>query len=341
MILNIFKSGINSLLDYLSGHVLLSIVPAFFIAGAMTVFVSPTSILRYFGPKAKKWISYTVASCSGILLAVCSCTILPLFGSIYKKGAGLGPAMAFLYSGPALNILAVIYSIRLLGWQLGLARLIGSIVFSIVIGLLMALLFRKEEAVKSNNFFLPEAAGKGDEIKKLVFFILLIGILLSGTTRNWVIAAIVLVVLIVVLKIWFKKDEIIIWLKSTLMFVRMIVPYLILGIFIAGMIKAIVPPLVISSYVGGNKLSSNFIASFLGTIMYFCTLAEVPIVRALRESGMGKGPALALLLSGPALSLPSILVLRKILGAKKTVAYLALVVMMATIAGFIFGVIVR
>ncbi len=336
------KSGLSALLEYLSAHVLTCLVPAFFIAGAIAVFVSKGTILKYFGPNANKMLSYSVASVSGAILAVCSCTILPLFAGIRKRGAGLGPAIAFLYSGPAINILAIVYSAKLLGYDLGIARAIGAIAFSIVIGLIMALIWTKEERAKlegSDNIFktFEQTSYKKPVYMSVIFFISLIAILVFGAAKMWIYAGVALVVLIVILAVGFKKPELKDWIKETGKLVLQIFPILLAGVFIAGIIKYFLPQSVVEAWVGGNSLRSNFTASVFGALMYFSTLTEVPIIKAFMDLGMGKGPALTLLLAGPALSLPNMIVLGRVMGAKKTLVYVSLVVIMATFTGMLFG----
>ena len=335
--------GLDGLINYLSAHVLTCLVPAFFIAGAIAVFISQASVLKYFGPQAKKVLSYGVASVSGTILAVCSCTILPLFGGIYKRGAGLGPAIAFLYSGPAINVLAIVYSARLLGYDIGAARAIGAILFSIVIGLAMAFIYRKEQSQKDASAFTALAADPEDKKlwQQIIYFGTMVGILVSAASKQWIATGILMAILIFILWRWFTRGELVLWMKETLHFVRLILPWLLVGVFVAGILKVAIPESVVTDYVGGNSLLANFIASFLGALMYFATLTEVPVIRAFMDLGMGKGPALALLLAGPALSLPAMLVLRSIMGTKKMLTYVALVVVMATITGYIFGLITQ
>jgi len=339
ILMQLLQGGWNALLEYLSAHVLTCLVPAFFIAGAIAVFISQASVLKYFGPQAKKLLSYSVASVSGTILAVCSCTVLPLFGGIYKRGAGIGPAIAFLYSGPAINVLAIVYTARILGFDLGLARAIGAVAFAAGIGLIMATIYRKEESLEDSAAF--DALMADPESKKwwqqITFFAVLVGVLVSAASKNWIATGVLLVALAFILWRWFTKSEMGIWMKETLRFVRLIVPWLLGGVFIAGIITTFVPQDVVANWVGGNSLFANFIASFLGALMYFATLTEVPIVSAFMDLGMGKGPTLALLLAGPALSLPNMLVIRSIMGTKKTLTYIALVVIFATITGYIFG----
>ena len=342
-ILLLLKSGWDTLLDYLSFHVLTCLVPALFIAGAISVFVSQAAVLKYFGPKANRFLAYGVGAVSGTILAVCSCTVLPLFGGIYTAGAGLGPAIAFLYSGPAINVMAIVYSARLLGWDIGLARAIGAVSFAVIIGLAMAYLFRREEKEKGDGRFETlEGADQGKPWwQELSYFAVLVGILLAASAKEWIILAVLFAVLVIIMWRWFTLEEFKLWMKETWRFFVMIVPWLIGGVFIAGILKALIPEAWITAAVGGNTILGNFVASLFGALMYFATLTEVPIVKAFLDMGMGKGPALALLLAGPALSLPSMLALGKIMGWKKTLAYCLLVVIMATITGYIFGLIVQ
>ena len=338
MWIKLLQGGVSALLDYLSAHVLSCLVPAFFIAGAISVFVSQGAVLKYFGEQTKKWLSYSIASVSGTILAVCSCTVLPLFGGIYKRGAGIGPAVAFLYSGPAINVLAIVYSAKLLGYDLGIARFIGAVLFSVVIGLIMATIYRREEKEKvSQTLAMPEIGTSKSGWKLIIYFVLLVSILVFGASKRWIITGILIGILLIILRFWFVREEIIEWLMATWRFTKLIFPLLLIGVFIAGILKVVIPESIVSNWVGGNSIWSNFIASVFGAVMYFATLTEVPIIKAFMELGMGKGPALALLLAGPALSLPNMLVLRSIMGNRKTLIYILLVVIMATFTGFIFG----
>ncbi|MCJ7507878.1 MAG: permease [candidate division Zixibacteria bacterium] len=336
----ILLSGWNTLLEYLSAHVLTCLVPAFFIAGAIAVFVSQASVMKYFGAKANKILSYGVASVSGAILAVCSCTILPLFAGIHKRGAGLGPAIAFLYSGPAINILAIVYTARLLGYDLGIARAIGAILFSVIIGLIMAFIWRKEERNKeesNSELILPENNKPKHDGITILYFAVLVGILIFGAAKKWIILGILLAILSFILYRWFKRDELKEWLYQTWDLGKKIFPILLVGVFITGMFKVIIPQHVVEHLVGGNGLRANLIAALFGAFMYFSTLMEVPVLRALMDLGMGKGPVLTMLLADPALSLPSIIVLTRIMGWKKTLTYVGLVVIMSTIVGMAFG----
>jgi len=350
---------------YAREHVLLCLVPAFFIAGAISVFVSQASVMKYFGAKANKFLSYSVASVSGTILAVCSCTVLPLFSGIYKRGAGLGPAVAFLYSGPAINVLAIILTARILGWQLGLARAIGAVVFSVVIGLLMHLIFLKEERARhaTGDFNVREVIEARSLGKTVLYFVSMVAFLVFANwgkplegdhgawafiyQYKWWIAGLSLLGLAVMIIKWFKKDELKEWTGATWGFALQILPLLLGGVLVSGFLlgrvghEGMIPSRFIEALVGGNSLRANFFSSIVAAFMYFATLTEVPILQGLIGSGMGKGPALALLLAGPALSLPSMLVLRSIMGAKKTIVYVALVVLMATISGMIFGAVVK
>jgi len=341
LLVELLRGGVGALVEYLSAHVLTCLVPAFFIAGAIAVFISQAAVLRYFGPRANKLLSYGIASVSGTILAVCSCTVLPLFGGIYRRGAGLGPAIAFLYSGPAINVLAIVYSARLLGYDLGAGRALAAVLFSVVIGLTLALVYRREESPKDSRAFdalVADPPGK-NLWQQAVFFGTLVGILVFAASKQWIVTGILLLLLVAILWRWFRKGEMLDWMKETWRFVHLIVPWLLGGVFVAGILKAGIPESVITSSVGGNSPLANFIASFLGSLMYFATLTEVPIIRAFMDLGMGKGPALSLLLAGPALSLPNMLVIRSIMGTKKTLTYVSLVMLMATLSGYSFGLV--
>lgn len=349
---------------YAREHVLLCLVPAFLIAGAISVFVSQASVIKYFGAKANKFLAYGVASVSGTILAVCSCTVLPLFSGIYRRGAGLGPATAFLYSGPAINVLAIILTARILGWELGVARVVGSIVFSVVVGLLMHLIFIKEERSRKNTGVLLAGEEKSSRplFKDALYLASMVGFLVFANwakpqtgehgiwsmiySVKWYLSAGLLGLNAWMLVSWFKKEERTEWVSSSWGFAKQIMPFLLIGVLIAGLLlgrpgeEGLIPSWIIEDAVGGNSISANLFASIAGAFMYFATLTEVPILQGLISSGMGKGPALALLLAGPALSLPNMLVIRGVIGTKKTFVYVSLVVVMATISGIIFGNIV-
>lgn len=405
-----FQEAIEATLDltrwYAQEHVILCLLPAFLLAGVIAVFVSQGSVLKYFGVNARKWIAYTVASVSGTILAVCSCTILPLFSSIHKRGAGLGPAVAFLYSGPAINILAIILTANILGFDMGIARVIGAVLFSVVIGLIMSLIYRKEEKQKAEeqmNFTPPEEKrpvwqtafhfftlvmvlvfanwGKPEanndvlywiwvnkwyitsvfgiillysliKILKMNLWLVIAGALLTTVsalvTTSPLIPMVVGLTALSVIAI-FDGGENKEWILSSWDFTKQIMPLLALGVIAAGFllgsthndtqIAGIIPSSWISNLVGGNSIFANFFASIVGAFMYFATLTEIPILQGLMASGMGKGPALALLLAGPSLSLPNMLVIRSVIGTQKTVIYVFLVVIMATISGLIYGAI--
>lgn len=345
---------------YAQEHVLLCLIPAFFIAGAVSLFVNQAAVLKYLGAKANKILAYGVASTSGAILAVCSCTILPLFTGIYKRGAGLGPAIAFLYSGPAINVLAIVMTARILGWEMGVARTIGAVSFSVIIGLLMHFIFIREETERQKGELLL-----GDNKEKLslgqmvVYMGSMIGILVfmnwgrppAGEQSvwsliyayKWQISAVFGLLLAFVLIKWFKKKDIRDWSLEAWAYAKLIMPLMFWGVLVAGFLlgrvghEGLIPSGYIAALVGGNSLFANFFASLVGAFMYFATLTEVPILQGLMGSGMGKGPALALLLAGPALSLPSMLVIRSVIGTKKTIVYVSLVVIMATFSGMIYG----
>lgn len=359
--------GFQMLGEYARQHVLLCLVPAMFIAGAIGVFLNQQSVMKYLGPKAPKALAYGVASVSGAILAVCSCTVLPLFKGIYKKGAGLGPAISFLYSGPAISIIAITMSFRVFGWKLGLARTVGAISFSVIIGLLMQLIFRKEDETRlaDERLFSARTGGPFDEggrklWQTVVYIGSMVGILIfvnwassKGTSAAWdaiyrakyVITGAFAVILVYAILRWFRKDEVAGWGAATRDFALQILPLLFGGVLVSGFLlgrpghEALIPNAWITGLVGGNSVFANFFAALSGAFMYFATLTEVPITQGLIGSGMGQGPALALLLAGPSLSLPSMLIINAEIGFRKTFVYVALVVGMSTLAGLIFGAI--
>ena len=358
------QSGLEAFMmlqEYARDHVLTCLIPAFFIAGAIGVFVSQGAVLKYFGATANKILSYSVASVSGTILAVCSCTVLPLFAGIYARGAGIGPATAFLYSGPAINVLAIVLTARILGWQLGLARAIGAVVFAIITGLLMAFFFRKDDANRTaGQIYLPDEEERGrnllqDGLYMLTMVLILIfaafarpaagstGIWSAIFAAKWYITVGLLIILGIMLKTWFTKDECVNWVESTWGFMKQILPLLGAGVLVAGFMlgrpghPALIPEHYIEYLVGGNSLWANLFASLSGALMYFATLTEVPILQGLIGSGMGKGPALSLLLAGPALSLPNMLVIGGVIGVKKTAVFCLIIVVLSTIAGMSYG----
>ena len=387
---------------YAREHVLLCLVPAFFIAGAIGVFVSQGAVMRYLGPRAKKWIAYLVASVSGTILAVCSCTILPLFAGIYKMGAGLGTASAFLYSGPAINIMAIVLTARVLGMEIGIARAVGAIGLSVVIGGCMHLIFRREELEKARmtadladtesgrplwqNFLfigsmiailLFANLGKSEDSGALwmVFWrvkwyltslaALVLGFMLIRYygMKWWKLVCIAVPVAVLAFRLpdkpllaftagflgvgaftsTEKEGELRNWFETSWDFAKKIMPLLLFGVLIAGLLlgrvgqEGLIPSEYVGKLVGGNSLLANFFAAFAGAFMYFATLTEVPILEGLIGAGMGKGPALALLLAGPALSLPNMLVINSVMGCRKTVVFVALVILFSTLLGFFYG----
>jgi hypothetical protein len=353
---------------YAREHVIFSLIPAFLIAGAIYQFLDKNAVLKYLGAKTNKVLAYFVASLSGSILTVCSCTVLPLFSGIYKKGAGLGPAMAFLYSGPAVNVLAIIMTARVLGWQIGLARAIGAVIFSVIIGLCMHFVFLSEEKERQANGELQLGTGNDQAdgrtgLQNILYFVSMIGFMVFANWARpqagdqslwalifqykWYLAIAFALLFIYILINWFQKQEIIPWVESSWSFTQQIIPLLFLGIFFAGLLlgrpgeEGLIPSRFVASLVGGNSLSANFFASLVGAFMYFATLTEIPILQGLIGSGMGQGPALALLLAGPALSLPNMLVIRSVVGTKKTIVYVTLVVIMATISGMVYGNIIQ
>ncbi len=367
-IIDIIVAGLQALSEYLSAHVLTCLIPAFFIAGAIAVFVSKQSVLKYFGSQTKKYISYPVAALSGTILAVCSCTILPLFTSIHKRGAGIGPASAFLFSGPAINILAIVLTAQVLGYNIGLARAVAAILMSVVIGLLMAFIFRKEEAEKKKDDKDIFAVQQGEEKSSrpiwisLLFLVLLVLILLIGAASSsyipWIpklaIVYVLTLAVSVILIFYYTRDEVKNWGYETWCLVKKIFPILLVGVFIVGLIGGVAAyfmpgadpstalGVAVAPYIGGNDIVSCFLASVIGAILYMPTLLEVAIVGNLfgYSAGiMGGGPALALLLAGPSLSLPNMVVITRVMGVKKALVYFTLVIVIAALVGFVYGMI--
>lgn len=395
---NAVLEGIRLTHWYAQEHVILCLLPAFVIAGAMATYLSQGAVMRYLGPTAPKPVAFGVASVSGTLLAVCSCTVLPLFGGIYRRGAGLGPAVAFLYSGPAINVMAIVVTAKVLGLELGLPRAVGAIVFAVVIGVIMHLIYRREEQARAR----ASAHGFEGELSRplgqiAAFFGLMVGILVFANwaaadsptwmaihawkwqitavlaalfalllIRRWgwplhqlamLAGAVVLAALLVpgvpelafavgiigLMLIATLREDDREWAEQSWDFTRQILPLLLVGVFVAGLLlgrpgeEGLIPSEWVVLAVGDNGLRSTFLASLLGGFMYFSTLTEVPIVQGLIGNGMGKGPALALLLAGPALSLPNMLVIRTIMGTRKTLVYCTLVVVMATLTGYLYG----
>ncbi len=346
--------------EYAREHVLFCLIPAFFIAGAISIFISKEAVVKYFGAKANKILAYGIASVSGSILAVCSCTVLPMFAGIYTRGAGIGPATAFLYAGPAINILAIILTARVLGYELGIARAVGAIAFSIIIGILMSLFFAKKAQTEEKLAVGDTTTEKPRSLLQngLYFLVLILILIFAAWAKpgesvglqnaiyniHWYLTGGTLLVLLIMLFKWFKKNEITDWVQSTWFFVKQILPLLFVGVLVAGFLlgrpntdSGIIPSRIVAILVGGNSLWANFFASISGAFMYFATLTEVPILQGLLGSGMGKGPALALLLSGPALSLPNMLVIRSIMGTRKTLVYILLVIVMSTLVGYMYG----
>ena len=342
-------SGLDAVIEYLAAHTVTCLIPAFFIAGAIAAFVKKDAILKYFSPDAKKSVSYGIASISGIVLAVCSCTILPMFAGIMKKGSGIGPAIAFLYAGPAINILAIIYTATVLGVDIGIARAVFAVVMAIAIGLIMAALFRDHDTkVRSATAPMTDTGGTGEERPRwvnLAFFVMLVLVLVIGASPLDIVLRLAVVYLltlaIAVLLIYFyERDEVTEWGYEVWDLTKKIFPILIGGTFIVGVIAFFLPPETFQPFFGTNSIGAVFLGAVVGAILYMPTLLEVPIIGGTfgyTEGLMAGGPALALLLAGPTISLPSILVLTRIMGAKKTAVYVALVVIFSTAAGLVYG----
>ncbi|WP_424358906.1 permease [Methanocella sp. MCL-LM] len=350
--LTLTNVGIAAVFEYISLHVLFCLIPAFFLAGAIAALFSKESVLKFLGPDANKVVSYGVAAVSGVLLAVCSCTVLPLFTGIYKRGAGIGPATAFLFSAPAINVLAIVYSAQQLGYDIGIARAFFAVTLSVVIGAIMAILFQKKlteelKGQKKMPFVMTSQDGGTESFKyrtPLTFLLLVVILVFGGWTIDWLIKGPVLAALIAATAYtsykWYSTDELSAWMNETWFLVKKIFPLLIAGVFFAAIIIYLIPTSYIQAFVGGDSLSSIGIASVSAAFMYFSTLTEVPIVGLLMAEGMGKGPALAMLLAGPALSLPSMIVITSIMGKKRGLTYIGLIILMAVICGVIFAAII-
>ncbi len=392
---------------YARNHTLACVVPALFIAGAIITFLSKASVLRYLGPKSNKLAAYSVASVSGTVLSVCSCSVLPMFAGIYRLGAGLGPASAFLYAGPAINVMAIFLTARVLGFEIGLARVIGAVGFAFLVGLGMAVTFRRQEKAKAAVSLPEEPPSRRRPWQTGLFLSCMVGFLVfsdwfhpgdavvrktdgtplqcvvlqetrdevmiqvqepGGTLRagdkvvlskdevaaiedvrswvmdvyrlRWYLAGCLGLAVLVMAFRWYGRSELREWMLNTWDFSKLLVPLLFGGVFLVGFIGALLPDEQVGKLVGDNGLSSNLVGSVVGALFYFATLTEVPIVQALMEHGMARGPALALLLAGPAISLPNILVLWRVMGAARTLVFCGLVVVMATIAGLLYGMLI-
>lgn len=347
--ISIFMAGINALIEYVSAHVLTCLIPAFFIAGGMSALLPKEKISEYLGQKVPKYKAYPLAVIAGLLLAVCSCTILPLFAGIKKKGAGLGPALAFLYTAPATNIIAITFTGSVLGWNFAIARIVLSVIFAVLIGIIISSIFGEEESKEKKMSIdavnLKEQPSKKKSVfqrhRLILFFVLLVAILIAGTRISGSIKYGVMGGLIILLgitaKVHFSKEEIKAWLSETWVFTKKIFPLLLIGIFIAGILSSLLSQNLLVNVVGDNSIFSNFIAVLFGVFMYFPTLVEVPMAKMFLSLGMAKGPLLAYLLADPVISLASILVIRRLIGTKRTLVYVGLIILFSTIAGLIYG----
>lgn len=354
IITDLFIAGIEAVIEYASAHVLTCLVPAFFIAGAMSALLPKEKITHYLGQQVPKYKAYPLSVIAGLLLAVCSCTILPLFAGIKKKGAGIGPALAFLYTAPATNIMAILFTGSVLGWNLALARIILSVTFATLIGIIISIIFKKEDmeeekkaahALASIEFKDTEKLPFFQKHRLILFFITLISILIVGTRVNGYLRYISILGLIIILailtKLFFTKEETKAWLSETWLFTKKIFPLLLGGIFVAGVLTALLPQNFLATFMGKNTLSANLVAVLFGVFMYFPTLVEVPMAKMFLGLGMAKGPLLAYLLADPVISLASILVVRKFIGNKRTFVYIGLIIVFTTISGLIYGAIVQ
>ena len=337
-------AGLTLVKEYARLHVLTCLVPAFFIAGTIAVYVKKDAIVGLLGPTAKKYIAYPVAGISGGILAVCSCTVLPLFTGIYTRGAGIGPAIAFLFTGPAINVTAILLTGNVLGWDFAVGRLLAAFVISVIAGMIMAFAFQEHDEGNAKSGFVP---GLGDNVgysngSILTFFAMQLAVLIVfglaiPVVAKWISIGVLVVGIVGMAVLKFHKEHNMEWLSETWGLTKKILPYLFIGVFLAGIIEVVVPQEFVSGVVGSNTIVSNFAASLFGAVMYFATLTEVPIIQKLMTLGMGRGPALTLLLTGNALSLPSIIVLVKIMGGRKTAVYVGSVVTLSALVGMAFG----
>ncbi len=314
-----------------------SLFIAFSISGAIALFMSKNAVVKHFGPSANKWSAYLVASVSGTILAVCSCSVLPMFASIRKKGAGLGPAIAFLFSGPAINVLAITLTFTDLGARIGFIRIIAAIILALVLGVVMGAIYKRSEQVDPNDaLFQDESKDTFKGWQKLLFFATLVAILIFSVYEPLP-TLIFIALLIVEIIVFLDLDRLKAWGGETWSLAKKILPLFALGIFFAGILQAVLSEAFLSTYVGANTFSANMIAAVSGALMYFATLTEIPIILSLMETGMNKGPAVALLLAGPTLSLPNMIVIGKVLGARKTFTYVIMVALFAASIGYLAG----
>jgi uncharacterized protein len=339
----LFSAGLEAIYDYALAHMLFCLVPAFFIAGAMAALIPKDLLLPYLGKNSPKYVAYPLSVISGLLLAVCSCTVLPLFAGIKKGGAGIGPAIAFLYTAPATNIVAVLYTGSLIGWDVAFARIFFSIIFAVAIGIIISSVFHEDDGADASDTFVKSETVHN--IRRLLyFFSALIGILLAGTRIEeprikYAVVALLIIITAVIAKKFFTKDEIDNWLKESWGFAKTIAPLLLAGVFISGIVRVILPQEFVTKYVGSNSFVALIIPVIFGVLVYFPTLVEVPMAKVFIDLGMAKGPLLAYLLSDPVISLPSILVVSKIMGAKRTAVYVALIIVFTISGGYLFGLI--
>ena len=337
----LFSAGLEAIYDYALAHMLFCLVPAFFIAGAMASLIPKDLLLPYLGKSSPKHVAYPLSVISGLLLAVCSCTVLPLFAGIKKGGAGIGPAIAFLYTAPATNIVAVLYTGSLIGWDVAFARILFSIIFAVAIGIIISSVFHEDDVTDESDTFVKSETVH-DIRRLLYFFSALIGILLAGTRiaeprTKYAVVALLIIVTAAIAKKFFTKDEIDNWMKESWGFAKTIAPLLLAGVFVSGIVRVILPQEFVTKYVGTNSFVALIIPVIFGVLVYFPTLVEVPMAKVFIDLGMAKGPLMAYLLSDPVLSLPSILVVSKIMGAKRTAVYVALIIVLTVSGGYLFG----
>jgi len=343
MILDVLMGGLYALKDYIALHVLTCLIPAFLLAGGIVTFVSREAIIGYLGAAARKLSSFSIAAGGSFFVAACSCTVIPVSSGIYYGGAGIGAAFILLWVAPAANILALVYTGQILGTQMVIARLASALLMSFAVGFVMAYAFYREE--KSRVSTIQISGGQLMTKKAIVLLLLLVAWLLAPNYivskgpywQKVVVWAIGLVVVAVYAWKTIDMEKLKAWLRETWWFVRIIFPLLLAGVFIVGIIGALLPQEWVETWLGGSGLRQSFLATMIGAITYFATMTEAPFVDTLMNLGMGKGPALALLLTGPGISLPNWLAIARVFGVKKALVYIPTIIVLGTLVGWVAG----
>jgi hypothetical protein len=349
--------GLEEVGKFLGTHLISGMVPAFFIAGAIGIFLDSQRITRLLGQNSNPYIAYPVAALSGGILTVCSCGVLPIFTGIMQQGAGIGPAFTFLMASPAVNLIALTYTYTLLGAKYMFWRALLVFFSAIIIGFLMKSIFKQPERIETIGIEIVEDEVDRTDGQLLFFFIMLVVTMITSTgvldplfnkisssgdiaslfTLRLTFIAFEIIIIAILCKKWFHPYEIKLWLKKSWSLFLMIFPTVVGGIFLCGIIAVALPLTNLITYFDSNDIQGNFLASVMGGLMYFGTIIGVSITATLQGMGMNHGPAMTFLLSAPAVSLPSILALVPIAGAKKSAIFLLFVVILSAISGLIFG----